>query len=610
VVSADSSTAASGRRSLRIYNARQGGRFGAYLRKSRFNAGRYRLVSFDYRVPERLRSDFAVFINPAWRSIRFMDNDNNLHRIGVVPDVQADDQWHHAEFDLYDLLKADDPKAGFDVRYFVMGDWGWMGNPEGQTYYMDNFRIIPVISGADGVKVSWKAGDASGIAGASWALDQQPTTDPGKQVMTTESSAAATTAQDGTNYFHLRVVDGAGNWSEPTHCRLLVDTQRPTAELVSPEPGSTVCTSTTTWRVTEAGPAGIDPSSIKVVANGQEYDATNKGIALDADAGTLSFAGELVSPQPVQFPDGQPVTVQLTSLADFAGNQAELPPAVTYTMSYAADNEPPVVRDVSCQNHRTLITSTFDDGLGPWEVPTNLAATIGTLSQPETTILELSQDQPAAGPACLRIAPGAPGANLVAALKTGEFTAAKYPILTFQYRMTPDVKVDIVLETADQALPIRFSDMPQGAVGTVRGVQADGAWHRATIALNSFLARNQQDTVPIKRILFVDRGQADTPATASLYLDNVVLAADGKAPPAFRWQATDPTGIVDYSYAWDAQPDTVPDEVGEGPTASYTARGVPRGVGYFHVRALDGAGHWGPTAHYAFIHFGVEAAAQ
>jgi hypothetical protein len=81
-----------------------------------------------------------------------------------------------------------------------------------------------------------------------------------------------------------------------------------------------------------------------------------------------------------------------------------------------------------------------------------------------------------------------------------------------------------------------------------------------------------------------------------------MLARVGKSSPAFRWKAADATGITDYSYALDADPTTVPDETGEGVGTTTTLRGTQTGLWFFHLRAKDGAGHWGPPQHYALVH--------
>ena len=67
------------------------------------------------------------------------------------------------------------------------------------------------------------------------------------------------------------------------------------------------------------------------------------------------------------------------------------------------------------------------------------------------------------------------------------------------------------------------------------------------------------------------------------------------ALPAFAWTATDPSGIGGYRYSIDQAADTqVPIAYPRTETTtSYTSKSD--GVWYFHIRALDRGGNWGPT---------------
>lgn len=68
------------------------------------------------------------------------------------------------------------------------------------------------------------------------------------------------------------------------------------------------------------------------------------------------------------------------------------------------------------------------------------------------------------------------------------------------------------------------------------------------------------------------------------------------AAPVFDWSAGGAGDIAGYSFVVDQSPDTVPDATSEGGTAWASCAGLADGVWYFHVRAEDGLGCWGPTA--------------
>ena len=69
--------------------------------------------------------------------------------------------------------------------------------------------------------------------------------------------------------------------------------------------------------------------------------------------------------------------------------------------------------------------------------------------------------------------------------------------------------------------------------------------------------------------------------------------------PTLSWTASsDSSGINDYSWSTTTASDTTPDGGPDGTAATTTLSSLADGVWYFHVRARDGAGHWGPASHF------------
>ncbi|MFQ5710885.1 MAG: hypothetical protein ACE5GD_03800 [Candidatus Geothermarchaeales archaeon] len=66
--------------------------------------------------------------------------------------------------------------------------------------------------------------------------------------------------------------------------------------------------------------------------------------------------------------------------------------------------------------------------------------------------------------------------------------------------------------------------------------------------------------------------------------------------PSFSWTML--TGIAGYSYDLDHFPSTTPDEIIDTTDNSKSYSDLDDGTWYFHVRARDNAGNWGPAAHY------------
>jgi len=69
--------------------------------------------------------------------------------------------------------------------------------------------------------------------------------------------------------------------------------------------------------------------------------------------------------------------------------------------------------------------------------------------------------------------------------------------------------------------------------------------------------------------------------------------------PSFTWIVpTNISGIAGYSYVLDESPLTVPDTFVDTIENSKYYTDVADGTLYFHVRAKDNAGNWGPASHY------------
>ena len=597
VVSQDASDPAGGRFSLKLHNYTNGGRFGAKIRKKPFDAGKYRLVSFDYLLPPRLRVDFAVYVNGDWKNVRFTDTDNPLGEIGEIGDVRADGQWHSAEVNLYELLTADDPDASsYSVGHFVLGDWGSTGNPEGATYYIDNFRIVPVIGAAGDEPLPIECGDYSGIKGYSWTVDTKPTTEPDRTVDGTLTRKALAAAGADDVWVHVRAVDGAGNWGDTSHRRLLVDGHAPTARPVTPGDGRKLAASSVEWELRDEGGAGIDPTSVRVQVNGTEYDIKSSGVTHDTRTQRLTWDGALVLPTPIIFEEGQAVEATLLAAADYAGNSITPPAPVRFVMDYASDNEPPRILTVRSNTHRTALVDTFETDLGQW----------ATRAGAQGARVERVTEEPASGQFCVKLTHQEEVGNLGTTVCTEEIDVARYPIVAFDYKFVGDVHLDLMVKTGDEWHAIGLSDNSAGAVYRVRPFFVDGKWHTASFDLSSVLRRRQQrGRLKVSEMILVDRNKEDTPIDAVAYFDNFIIGKPGVAAPALSWKAVDATGVTGYSYELDQDSSTVPDEVSEGEKTSMSFERIKGGVWFFHLRARDGAGNWTPPIHYAMMHLGA-----
>ncbi len=99
----------------------------------------------------------------------------------------------------------------------------------GITIYPKNFRSRPLSQ--DLFSVTWNLpADSSGIAGFSYALDQNEQGSSPETIMVRrrdDRRADFTVKEDGDWYIHVRAVDYAGNWSEPSTVKFSRDTTPP-----------------------------------------------------------------------------------------------------------------------------------------------------------------------------------------------------------------------------------------------------------------------------------------------------------------------------------------------------------------------------------------------
>jgi hypothetical protein len=592
----DPTTAASGHRSLRVTATAGGSTCGIVLVSQPFDAGKYRLLSFDYRLPHGLAVDLALNVDGAWKIIH-MTTPRPQNVIASLP-IVADDQWHHADVDLYETLKHADPaRSSFQVLQVIISNFGILGNEVGSTYRLDNVRISPVLSAPHGLHVAWQSPDLGGLGAVASRLDQNPPTAAPDQPAAADSPLQLNKLTDFSGYLSVRVRDNAGNWSPATTRRVLLDSLPPTATILGPAPNAHAAPSDLRVAVKDPGLSGVDPSSLVLSVAGTDYRVNEKELSYDATTGTLDWSPLLTSP-PTIFPDGHQVSVALRSARDFAGNQAAALPQWTWTMDYSQERTGPAITNLVSASHPTFLSETFEDGK-----PGQVAAVSGCTVQ-------ISHQNPASGQSCVIIRKTAAAPPLQVRLVGTEFPADKYPLLTFDYRLNPDVRVNLVAEVnvagrggpaGPQRLTWALTGPAAGTVGQVPGVLADGHWHQAFVNLAPALRSAQPRGALLVTNIYLMEMDGGTPVGAEMGLDNVIVAAAGTGPVVFRWQALDPTGIKGYSYVLTQHPEEQPPAQLTDQAQQHTFAAPAAGVWFLRLRAQSGAGLWGPTATYAVV---------
>lgn len=131
---------------LEARSTKLGGLFGVSLGVTPFEASRYPVLEFDYRVPRELRVDLIAEVDGSRRVIKFTDNDQTWPVIGRVGAV-ADDHWHRATVDLHGLLaSAFGRSAPLVVTNLAFASSGWPGNRYDTRWWLDNIRLSAAVN--------------------------------------------------------------------------------------------------------------------------------------------------------------------------------------------------------------------------------------------------------------------------------------------------------------------------------------------------------------------------------------------------------------------------------------------------------------------------------
>jgi len=344
----DGTTSATGAFSAKIVNTYEGGDFSCYALEDSFDVATYPMISFDYKIPEGVKTNFIIKVNGAWNEIRFTDDPSTvgttIETIGELEDVIADNEWHHAEIDLLRMLENHYPEApSFTVTEVIMGEWDldfWYStipggnNAQGATYWIDNFVITRPV--AQPFEINWTAPPDEPIdAGYSYSIDQVADTTPDTTSEGTATSVVYDGLTDGTWYFHIRIQDNAGNWSGANHYMILKDDTPPQISLPYPPNGAISGSPVITLLISDDPGLGVDKRTIKLEVEDIIYDISSPTLDYSSANQTLTFMPYKIEPASLVFADGQQINVSLLSVSDKAANI--IPSSYSWSWVYDVD---------------------------------------------------------------------------------------------------------------------------------------------------------------------------------------------------------------------------------------------------------------------------------
>ncbi|MDF2441634.1 MAG: hypothetical protein JWN98_2618, partial [Abditibacteriota bacterium] len=430
LVERDSSTAASGRYSLRLTCPANAAPYRASIRRTPIDIGKYPILSFDYRVLPQLRVDIMLWFDGKPYSLAFTDHDNPYLKLGTIP-VIADDQWHHAEINLAALLRTIKPDAlNYRVDWIAIGDMGWLGNARGLQYWIDNFRFTPIERGAP-LQATVSLPDVTGLKSTAWIIDEKPETVP-----PTDKTSGATieTSAGGRKWLHVRAQNGAGDWSPAVHMPVWLDAQTPQTGAVVPARDAKAAPISLEWELRDD--LGLDPASLGVVVGGKEFAVGSPALSYDAGGGRLKWNARsaLQSGGISTVANGAPFEWKLKAARDYAGN-ATLEQSGSFLYDFAQDKSGPVTH-IASESHALLSRQDFEDEGNSWKAI-------------EDVILEFGMRDDSGVPnRFLKITSTKDAAAISVAAYPQAFNDQKSSIVSFAYRLPP---------TANIALRVRLN---------------------------------------------------------------------------------------------------------------------------------------------------------
>lgn len=218
--------------------------------------------------------------------------------------------------------------------------------------------------------------------------------------------------------------------------------------------------------------------------------------------------------------------------------------------------------------------------------------------------------------AALKVSKLPEGQRLVRVRST-PYDAARYPIVSFDYRFPPDYAPDMLVRCNGVWWQVKMGANSTVSTGYFEPLYAprtvaDDAWHHYQVDLLALLKSAQHDAKTfqvdeivlgqIYRTAYMQVEIRDSGEVGSAYyLDNFAAQRPTNASAlTFSWTPPAGSAPTAYSYVLDQQVGTSPPETAgttqAGATVSIPA-GSPDGQWYFHLRAQLADGKWGAVTH-------------
>jgi hypothetical protein len=573
----DDTTAASGRRCLRVSGGP--GPYRCYIRREPFDLLSRPVLVLDYQVDANAVWDLALETDRGWWVAAVSNASSAWPAVGRMTDYRADGQWHTAIMPVAEWLGR---RQAFTVPVVravaVVADRMEGGRPT--SVRLDALRLAPAVWPGAAAQLQWQATDAGGIAGYRYLADRQPATVPDATGPLGSPSCEVRTLSAGLQALHVQAWDNAGNAGPVLHQPLVVrndeDGTPPRVTEAKPPAGASAAPDEVSIRIAEAG-SGLSLETLLLEVDGRAYTFRDPSLAFGPEEGLVRWRRPPgASPAQPLFPEGHEVSFRL-SCRDRAGNPATGPLSWSWTMAFAEDRTPPPAPCLSWGTDQVFLDQDFEADAGlcmglreGWAVRT--------------------EEDAGTGSACLRFG------GFSTFLCASSYPADRFPFLSFLYRFEPGCEANLLVRSENRNWEVQLngSGPRYPLVGRAEGILADGRWHFCRLNLAEMLRRAPRPS----RTLAVDHVASLVKSGDGFRVDDVRVEGPGTGAVTARWSVPrDATGIQGYSVAVDDRPDTVPDTTLDTSDCRQDIRLPESGWAWLHVRAVDGAGNGGETAH-------------
>lgn len=452
--------------------------------------------------------------------------------------------------------------------------------------------------------------DLSGIQGYSFLLDKNPGTMPDTAINITSNFTSYTSITDGIWYFHVRAIDNASNSGDTDHYQLRIDATPPDAPTIfstthpenvwinntDPEFNWTIPWDLTGIKgysfILDQNPGTIPDDIINTSTNDTSYSSLGDGSwyfhvkAIDNTNNSGVTAHYVIKIDLTQ--PSAPVISSKTHPEDtwISSNNPNFDWSIPSDLSgingysFFFDQLPTTNPDMVI-NTTTNSTSYSSIGEGTWYFHVRAQDNAGNWGTSDHYKIKIDLTNP--------------GKPTISSDSHTENTWTSDSNPDFYWNVPSDNSgiggYSYILDQNAVTVP---NDAIDGTATTKSYAgKSNGVWYFHLKARDN--AGNWGSTDHYKIKIDVTAPAAPTISSTTHPEDTWIK----NNAPEFDWtEPADLSSITGYSYILDQTATTTPDTSSEGSALSISYMDQPDGVWYFHVRARDQAGNWGPAAHY------------